>query len=433
VLYIDCQNPSNYGVRWFQLLRLICEKLIQKYNVKIDLQKYNFDEVTAAKSFEEMILEIYKHLNKRRILLIFDEIEMICVNTSHAQHWRQGDDFINFWQTIRSFCQENQSELSFLIAGVNPHCIEVVSVNGIDNPIFSMISPIYLDLFDIKEVRNMVNSIGKYMGLNFDEEIFTKLVEDYGGHPFLIRHICSLINKGIPLTRPQRVNKYDYEKEKTNYDISITKYIEQIVHVLKIWYPKEYELLEILTVQGNDKFVNSIGRNDYITIDHLIGYGILKKYKGTFFITIDALKIYLENNSHTYLTDTIEQKRAVISSRRNRLEIKLRELIYTVLLAKFGKVKAREKILKAKKTEDRLKFEGIEVPKLMQSQYYFPELKIIISKNWDDFQNIFSDKGKFEMNMEIINTHRVDAHAKEITGDDYLMLDLAMKWMEATL
>jgi AAA-like domain len=432
-VYIDCQNPSIHGIRWFELLKVIVEKIVREYNVNFELDSYNFDESSASKSFEDVIVKLYKILDNKRILLIFDEIEMISVDTASSNHWKNENDFVYFWQTIRAFCQEHQVELSFLVAGVNPHCIEKVSVNGIDNPIFSMIDPIYLNLFDINDVQNMVKNIGKYMGLNFDEEIYTKLVEDYGGHPFLVRHICSLINKGIPLDRPQQISKYDYETEKNNYDIRISKYIEQIVYVLKHWYPKEYELLEILAIKGNDKFLNSLGRNDYITIDHLMGYGILKKHRDTYFITIQALKIYLVNNSDVYLTETLEQKRAVISSRRNRLETSLREITKTILMANYGKIEARNKILAVKKTEDRAKLEGTETNYLMKEHFFFPELKILISKNWDIFKNIFMDKGYFESYMEIINSQRIDAHAKDITEDEYVIFDLAMKWMEKKL
>jgi len=432
-LFLDCQSPSIHSLRWFELLEHLIERLIQKYDLSIDMKPYIFDEKKAAKSFETLFLEIHGNLNGQRILLIFDEIEMICIDTASANHWRNEIDFIYFWQTIRAFCQEHQNELSFLVAGVNPHCVEVVSVEGIDNPIFSMINPIYLDLFDIHEVRNMVSSIGKYMGLIFDEEIYTKLVEDYGGHPFLIRHICSLINKGVPLERPARVNKYDYEKEKAVYDIAITKYIEQIIQVLKHSYPYEYKLLELLAVQGNEAFKNSIGRSDYTTIEHLTGYGILKKHRDMYFITIEALNLYLKNTTDMYVTNTIEEKRTAISERRNKLEVKIREMIYTLFIAKYGKVEAREKILKVKKTEDRIKFEGIPLNRLMEEEYYFPELKVIVDKNWDDFSNIFLDKSKMKLNMDIINTYRIDAHAKSITDEDFVMLNIALQWIEESV
>lgn len=429
-LFIDCQNPSIHALRWFELLKSITEKLIEKYEIQLDMAEYIFDEKYAASSFEKIMLQIFKELNEKRILLIFDEIEMISIDTASSGHWRNSSDFVYFWQTIRAFYQEHQNEICFLVAGVNPHCVEVASIQGIDNPIFSMINPVYLDLFGIGDVNNMVSSIGKYMGLDFDQEIYTKLVEDYGGHPFLIRHICSLINKSVLLERPIKVNKYDYIREKENYDIAISKYIEQIIQVLKISYPNEYSLLETLAVQGNDAFLKKLGMKNFSAIQHLIGYGVLKKHKENYFITIEALSIYLKNHSTLLDNDSMEAKRTAISVRRNNVEVKLRDIIYTVFITKYGKKEAREKILKAKKTEQRANFEGIPTNKLMEQEYYFPELKVLIDKNWEDFSKVFEDKTKFKLHMDIINTYRVDAHAKNITEEEYLMTHMALKWIE---
>lgn len=432
-LFTDCQNPSVHALRWYELLESLIIRLSEQYKVQINVSDYVFDEKHASYSFEKLLLQIYRDINNKRILLIFDEIEMICIDTASANHWRNDLDFVYFWQTIRSFCQEHQQELSFIVAGVNPHCVEIASIKGIDNPIFSMINPVYLELFGIQDVKNMVGSIGKYMGLEFDEEIYTKLVEDYGGHPFLIRHICSLINNSISLERPKRVSKYDYQREKCNYDVAISKYIEQITQVLKVSYPKEYEMLEILAVKGNEDFIKNIGTYDTSIIQHLTGYGVLKKYKDTYFITIEALKLYLNNRSNLFIDNTLEEKRTAISIRRNKIEIKLRDVIVTVFVSKYGKINAREKILKAKKTEERSKLEGIGINELMEKQYFFPELKVIIDKNWDDFSNIFTDKNKFKIYMDIINTHRIDAHGKGISEDDYFMLNLSLKWLEEHL
>ncbi|QOY38515.2 AAA family ATPase [Anaerobacillus isosaccharinicus] len=432
-IFIDCQNPSIHGLRWYELLKTLIEKLIEKYEINLGASEYIFDEKTAATNFEKVMLKIFAELNHKRILLIFDEIEMISIDTSSSEHWKSDLDFVYFWQTIRAFYQVHQNEICFIVAGVNPHCVELASIKGIDNPIFSMINPVYLDLFGVDDVKNMVNSIGKYMGLDFDEQIYSKLVDDYGGHPFLIRHICSLINKSVSLDRPVKVSKYDYLREKINYDIAISKYIEQIIQVLKISYPDEYSLLETLAVQGNEAFQKKLGFKNLSTIHHLTGYGVLKKHRETYFITIEALTKYLKTNSDLLIDESMESKRTAISKRRNTVEIELRKIIYTVFITKYGKAEAREKILKAKKTEDRKKFEGIQTKELMEEVYYFPELKVLIDKNWDDFSRVFEDKAKFNLNMDIINAYRVDAHAKKIEDDDYLMINIALKWIEGCI
>ncbi len=41
----------------------------------------------------------------------------------------------------------------------------------------------------------MVSTIGNYMGMRFDDEIYTYLTDDFGGHPFIIRQVCSHLFK----------------------------------------------------------------------------------------------------------------------------------------------------------------------------------------------------------------------------------------------
>lgn len=143
----------------------------------------DYSEKKAALTFERDMKEINGVL-KTRVMFMFDEIEHICFQTSDKEHWRNGEDYCMFWQTVRSAFQKQSECFTFLIAGVNPLCIETAYVNNVENPIFSMISIEYLNLFDLSNVKDMIGHIGKYMGLNFDEEIYTKLTEDYGGHPF---------------------------------------------------------------------------------------------------------------------------------------------------------------------------------------------------------------------------------------------------------
>lgn len=431
-VFIDCQNPSIHMLRWYELLKEIALKACDRFDVEINFDDYNFDEKNASKSFEIILLKVYEKINKR-ILLIFDEIEMITINTSSSEHWKKREDFLYFWQTIRAFYQSNQGTISFLVAGVNPYCVEKASINDVDNPIFSMVNPIYLELFDFENVKKMVSSIGAYMGLNFEEEIYSKLVDDYGGHPFLIRHVCSLINQSSNIERPVKINKYDYYKEKENYDLNISKYIEQIIQVLKNSYPKEYELLEILAIKGSEEFISNLDKGDITIIQHLIGYGVLKKYKNQYFITIDALKMYLEKNSRLNSDKTQEEKRTRISKRRNAIEIKLRDLIYFAFKTQYKEVEVREKILSAKSSKDHDKFAGIPTKKLMENSYFYLELKVIINKNWDLFSRVFEDKSKFTSSMDIVSEFRVDAHAKPITDEEYAFINYSLTWLEDKL
>jgi hypothetical protein len=288
-------------------------------------------------------------------------------------------------------------------------------------------------LFTLDNVREMISSIGKYMGLHFDQEVYTYLHDDYGGHPFLIRHVCSLINSQINTIRPAIVTKFIYKQNKENYDKQIQDYIKLIIYVLEKWYPEEYRLLQILVSEGNSEFKKEI-QNDSKIIEHLKGYGILKEVNGNYFITINALEKYLSEqvqSSKRLLTK--EGRWTEISLKRNKLEENLRKLISVTLQTQLGVKETKKRILDIKSEKERDRLQSYSLDIIFKDHLYFLDLKAIICKNWEMFEKLFNDKKKFEIYMDFINTHRVDAHSKDISDEDLGILLIAFKWFEEKL
>lgn len=434
-IYIDCQNPGIYMLHWNELLEKIITEICDKYQISKTVIHTNYTENNAASFFEIDIKELKKQLDSR-IMVMFDEIEHICFNTSDKEYWRNGEDYCMFWQTIRSVFQKEPECFTFLIAGVNPLCIETAYVhNNIENPIFSMISIEYLNLFDLSNVKDMISQIGRYMGLSFDEEIFTKLTEDYGGHPFLIRHICSLINNDISLVRPCQVSKYEYDAKKREYDFKIVHYVEMILGVLKTWYPEEYGLLELLAVDGNEELKKNMEYKEK-EMQHLHGYGIVKEVNGNYYITINAVEQYLLNNHKLYgKTTAKEQAWSNVGQRRNTIEYKLRKIMLITMTMQYGKKKVKEKLLEVidSNRKQNEKLQEIEINDLIENHFYLLDVKKVIMKNWSLFEKTFIDKTKFDNFIDLINKYRIDAHAKTITQSDMLMLTLAFNWFDEKL
>lgn len=358
-------------------------------------------------------------------MIMFDEIEHICFKTSDKIHWKSGEDYCMFWQTIRSVFQKEPECFTFLVAGVNPLCIETAYVNEIENPIFTMLSSEYLNLFDLSNVKDMIGNIGRYMGLLFEEEIYTKLTEDYGGHPFLIRHICSLINADVNVNRPCWVSKYEYDAKKKEYDTKIVHYVEMILSVLKMWYPSEYELLEILAIDGNAELKKNLEYKEK-EMQHLLGYGIVKEVKGDYYITINAVSIYLDNNHKLQGKQTTKQQAwSNVSKRRNTLEERLRKIMLVQMTMQYGVKKVKGKLLEVIESgrKEREKLHDLEVNDLVENHFYLLDVKQVILKNWSLCENF----------IDIINKYRIDAHAKTIDDSDMLMLTLAFNWFDERL
>jgi len=426
-VFIDCQNPSFHKKRWYLALNYIINQIKIQNNISVKLNdKHKYTEEYAAEAFEKDFIRISKKINNKSILIIFDEIEHITPKISISDHWKDGDDFILFWQTLRSIYQKNNYLFRYLIVGTNPKSIELPTINGIDNPIYNQVPYQYIDPFTVQDTRTMVRKLGKIMGLKFDEEIYSKLTEDFGGHPFLIRNVCSSINKIIKEERPVRVDKITYLEGVKRFNNEYSNYYEMIISVLKEYYADEYEMLKFLALGDIDSFkeFNELSK-EYIA--HLMGYRIIDENNGNFFFKIESLKEYLKTQNKYKKINTSQKERSIeISSRRNHIEPKLRKIVRMVLVMKYGENEAKKITLKimGKKREDQYYSQTLKnIYDSNSSIIYLEDLRKIIIKEWELFKNIFgNDKDAFNNYLTIINKYRIDAHAKNIKDDEFNLI-----------
>lgn len=433
-VYIDCSDPSLHRKRWFEILFEISNKLIKHYELENTIVTHNsidYDDRNASKCFNDDLSAVFESLGRKRILIILDEIENISAITSASDHWAKENDFLFFWQSIRSVFQNNPSLFSFIISGVNPKPIEIPTINGIDNPIYRYITPSYLPFFSVSEVKDMLVSIGSYMGLFFEEELFTYLTDDFGGHPFLIRQVCSDINKTITNRKPYRYTKFRYETERAALIRSIQGYVGLVVSVLRERYPDEYNMLEYLA-QGNTKTFIELAELSNEFIEHLIGYGVICEENENFFFRIKAIENYVrERATVSRILTTKEEKWAEVSAQRNKLESKLRKLIKRTLKLRFGTAKAKDVFLEIiGSAERKVRLADINYDDVFESGIYFDELRKLVIKQWSEFGQVFgNDKQRFNLHMEYINKHRVDAHANELDDEALSILLMSLEWL----
>ena len=439
ILSIDCESPSVHGLRWFELL----EELVRKYKGVRDSKSRiapspRYTETTAADSFTDDVLAIYRSNKSAPLMILFDEIERLSPGTGSSPHWRNGSDFVLFWQTLRGFYQRYQSVFTYMLVGTNPSCVEQSMIAGHENPLFGSIPSDYVPSFTVEQTREMVRKLGRYMGLHFDEMLYAKLVEDFGGHPFLIRQFCSEIHKACKGDRPERVDKALYGTVMTTFRRTAIDYLSMIVSVLRDWYPDEYDML--LFLAHGDKATFAAFALDHGTYTkHLIGYGLMAESVHGYTFNIEALREYL-NNLHKYerLNLSDDEKVAEISARRNRIERLLRIAIRNALRAAHGRKKAGEFVRGALPEKRRESVGTSDIDVLLSrdtSPLYFRELIAIVKREWSALQNVFEmEKGKLELILEEVNeSGRPDAHAKYLSEDEFAQLRLYLKKLETIL
>ena len=445
-LLVDCQ--TLHLLPWNLALQRIIWQLVTKLSLKQapfkERQPKYEDEKQAAFIFEEDMLEILIK-SKKNVLIIFDEIENITFDTSASPDWRNGNSFLKFWQIIRSFAQHNQSRLhfSYLIAGTNPRCVETPSIAKTDNPIFAQFTPIYISPFNFDYTEEMLSRLGGYMGLRFDKQTIAELVNDFGGHPLLMRQMASYIHKRVNNVRPIIIKRHEYREYKKQFymdESGFNQYAVMILQVLNDWYRDEYEMLKLLA-QGNiEEF--KVFADDPLYITHLKSYGIIEADNTQigYHFKIEALQDFLSSRLKYKKQPSNEVEiETEIQNRISAIEKALRRMVKRQLKSALGEEKAKEEIIRQ-----------IYGPRLIQHhtnraygdffdpnkhEIYLKTFIDVILRNYDYFKNLFAvSKEEFQSKAELLNQHRqIPAHAKSISPQDFGIFRGISEWFEKIL
>ena len=435
---IDCESPKIHQLRWFELLFFLVSEYKSKIESKFKIESSDYSNKGAAASFEKDMIGIHKSKKAQPIMLLFDEIERISPKTGSSDHWSKGEDFIFFWQTLRAFYQRNQNKLTYMLVGTNPSSVELPTIGGVDNPLFGSIPSDYVPCFTLKQTREMVRQLGRFMGIKFEEIIYSKLFEDYGGHPFLIRQFCSFLHENSNSERPLKVDKPLYLKLRKEFKTHSFQYLDMIVSVLKEFYPDEYDMLKFHS-QGDTKAFEDFASDNSSLVVHLKGYGLISQSSNGYCFNISALSDFIKSkNKFENWNLTQEEQISEISGQRNQLEKKLRIVICNGLRTSYGSDKARNQVLKSLPKERSAKLETNELSSLLSkdaSPLYLSDLKNLISREWQIFQNIFEiEKNKILLWLEEINEFgRPDAHAKSLSKTDFKQLRIHFERFEDIL
>lgn len=431
-VFIDCQDTSFNFRRWNSALYYVLLRAYEEAGSKLDIQEEQFTETNAAYLFEKAISTLSKNIGKR-VLLLFDEIENITFDKSGVQHWCDGLDFMYFWQSVRSAFQHTTNVFTFCILGTNPRCVEEHFIKGKENPIFNAFSPQYIPGFDQERTREMVRKLGRLMGIKFDEGIYTRLVEDYGGHPFLIRQVCSAIAKKYP-QRPVQIDRLKYNAAREEYNRG-SEYFDMLLDVLTQFYSEEYEMLNMLAAGDLETF-KFFADQDYSMVKHLIGYGIIRVSDNEYDFQIDAVKDYLiRKQRRKALVKTPEEKWTYTCTQRNALEKELRKMVkVTLRIAYKSEADAKAAVVKKIYGGDAKKYSTASYADLFDSRksnIYLKNLKDLINANWEYFKDYWNKQEMFISAMDILNHEgRFDAHATVPDDDEIIIINAALHTIE---
>lgn len=396
------------------------------------------------------------------VVLMFDEIEAITFGVGETTGpWYDGNGFIHFWNVLRGYCTRPNSNLSIVVAGTNPMINEVpvIGVARIANPMFQQLSASnqgsYLQPFDIPSTKTMIDTLGGYMGIKFNNSIPGKLVEDCGGHPYLIRLLCGQIYKYVrehELPRPFEVSKAVYETSRIEFEKSndAESFYLMILEILQTSYPLEYNTLKILATNGDGQLSRVL---DNAQIVHLMGYGLIEKNGDRFAIRYDTVKRFLQGKYVFERTGLSFKEQALeINTRMNDCEPRLRALVRRTLNAHKKELNPKQAFLAAmaahphvtkcqKDAAASLGYKDLFDPTVNHA-CYFLVLVFVIEQNYDTvFSAIFDEdkntviaklKDRFNRYRQI-PAHPIDEDAKNWNDEKFEQFRADMSWLESIL
>lgn len=291
VHYVDAQSTSVRLRSWNQLLRYLITGIAASLQVKCE---YVFEPYDAADDFAHAVKDLLSAAEAKRMTLIIDEVEWISPGTAKDRHW--DSEFADFWHVIRSY-QNREQNLNVIIAGVNPSMIESASFEGYQNPLFGIVSPVYLSGLSQADTNEMVQKIGKLMGIRFMDDALSFLYDQYGGHPLLTRLACSYtsdVAKTAGKVFPIEISALDLRRESTLRDRELVFYSEHVVAELAKFYPEEYALLERLAIGDYQGFVGAA--RDPRRAVHLFKYGIVVNPEAPY-IPLEVVQNYVASEN----------------------------------------------------------------------------------------------------------------------------------------
>jgi hypothetical protein len=431
VVTFDCQDLSVHARRYGELLVHIVDRVRKSASLKILQRPDSVEGALISEWFSESMNATLNLLNSN-LLLVFDEIENISPGTAASDHWRSGSDPVYFWQVIRSFAQTTKSRsVAVCIVGTSPYILEQAKINGIDNPAYLLAQKRFIPNLDFDETREMIMRLGFFMGLDFDTSAIARMHGAYGGHPFFTRQVSSKVHQITTGQRPKSVPLVRIEQAQREFSGQLESYLFDIVFNLKQYYPDEFSILRSLVLGDVKEFQEYLDEAPEL-IDHLLGYGLVVMRDTTAEISFAAIHKAVLQIAPDEKLETLEGKWAELCVRRGRVEQSLRTTlgIWARSMAMADWTLLLKKQLTQKRFEQLATFEPRVLFSNRSSPLYLSDLLALLGD--DRVLSYLGDRRSgIRSALDSANKFRADAHAKNVTEEEYRSAQLAFDRLEA--
>lgn len=420
-------------------------------DIAAELSHVRYTKENAAQLFSDDI-GVLLDRSTDQVVVMLDEIEHVTPDLAGAlaRHW--DDDFVIFWQVVRGVSQERRGKFRFVIAGVNPRCLQASTFGNQPNPIFEFAQTHVIDPFDTRAVREMIERIGNYSGVKFEDNVFDYIHDQYGGYPYLTRLACGRVVNLASSAQTSPVFSVDDFVRRTE-DISVRLYepISDMLLSFVWWFEDEYYLLEQLA-EGDEEFVEGYLTENPPTAVRLRRFGILRDSK----LAVPSMGYYLRHYGGQYRARVSPYTRTDVeidvigdgpdfdilgelTSYRMKLEVKLRRVIILVIGVAAGLDDQRIAQMIGSAAGVRQNgvdpadfFVGISPHKAIEN-LYLSELGKVIENSYELFIPFFgagaSARGEFKKNFrEVVKARNAESHTRTVTAKEMDRFRPAYRW-----
>ena len=421
---IDCQDPAVHARRYASLLELIVSEVRRQLGLKELEIKAGENPAQIAQNFRRLMNDALGTAGCS-VLMIFDEIENISPMTAASPHWRNEEDTLLFWQTVRSYFQSpGKHRLTFCFVGTNPHLFEFPKIRDVDNPVYLFAPKTFIPMLSLAETTEMVSRLGYFMGLDFPHTVIAYIHQRFGGHPFFIRQLCSQIHKSTSINRPREISITACKEAEAGSTADTQRYMTEILNTLKAFYPDEHAMIEYLARAEKAKF-SDMANYDPAYTEHLVGYGLITRRGDDYEFAFAAVEEVVKKAFRTESKPELSQKWQIINNKRNRIEQEIRGVLYqwAIRLDPVEWGEAWRSCLSEKRSAETGRLTRQEAFSRNSSPLYFIELMKFLAHSAQYDESISEA-------MNVVNRFRVDAHAKDIDDGEYDALLNALQILE---
>ncbi|MEY3867859.1 MAG: hypothetical protein RLZZ338_1750 [Cyanobacteriota bacterium] len=316
VIYVDLQEISGNGINdcaylYWSISRRLQESLAQKEvlglaenQIKLKLgSKASYSaldkpEKRNALHFSEDINRLLDVLLKNeltvssKIVITIDELEYMLPIPGYNNGY---NGYADFFANLRGIAQRTQGKLVSVITAANPQVSEQTTWEGRDNPVFQFYKDTFLPPLVKQECYEMIEKLGRGMGVSFDIDSLDAIYSETGGHPYITRQLCShIIHQAA--SRPLQVSSELVIQNIETFIRDKGAIFGEILDRLENYFPQELDLLLFIAEGLSEELELSslVTIPIDIALRHLIGYQIVDYRNRKYQIKINLLHRWLK-------------------------------------------------------------------------------------------------------------------------------------------